>query len=121
LDDLPAVGRKNEPQHLRLSRQPRFILSNLIAFRACVNRRGKFLTGQFPNTPPSALILARNFPTPFLGRVSPVEASQTMRRSATASQAGERPTSYVTKALFISTAHPSLNVGRVLLRRSQTD
>jgi hypothetical protein len=38
LDDLPAGRNKKEPQHVRLSRQPRFILSNLIGNMKGVNR-----------------------------------------------------------------------------------
>jgi hypothetical protein len=39
LDDLPAGRNKKESQHVRLSRQPRFNLSNLIGNTKGVNRR----------------------------------------------------------------------------------
>jgi hypothetical protein len=38
LDDLPAGRNKKEPQHVRLLRQPRFNLSNLIGNAQGVNQ-----------------------------------------------------------------------------------
>ena len=38
LDDLPAGRNKKESRHVRLSRQPRFTLPNLIGFHQCVNQ-----------------------------------------------------------------------------------
>jgi hypothetical protein len=38
LDDLPAGRNRNESQHVRLSRQPRFNLSNLIGNAKSVNQ-----------------------------------------------------------------------------------
>jgi hypothetical protein len=40
LDDLPAGRNKKESRHVRLSRQPRFNLSNLIGNARSVNRGG---------------------------------------------------------------------------------
>jgi hypothetical protein len=37
LDDLPAGRKKKESRHVRLSRQPRFNVSNLIGNARCVN------------------------------------------------------------------------------------
>ena len=38
LDDLPAGRNKKESRHVRLSRQPRFTLPNLIGFHEGVNQ-----------------------------------------------------------------------------------
>jgi hypothetical protein len=38
LDDLPAGRNKKESRHIRVSRQPRFILSNLVGIHGGVNR-----------------------------------------------------------------------------------
>ena len=46
LDDLPAGRNKKESRHVRLSRQPRFNLSNLIGNAKRVNRAGVHLFGR---------------------------------------------------------------------------
>src|SRR5579872_363480 len=42
LDDLPAGRNRKESQHVRLSRQPRFNLSNLIGNAKSVNQTAQF-------------------------------------------------------------------------------
>ncbi len=46
LDDLPAGRNKKESRHVRLSRQPRFDLSNLIGNAWGVNRDGTVVRAQ---------------------------------------------------------------------------